>query len=90
LRADLSVLWLIAEDGELVERRFCKPCAPSLVSDVACAYCGDGPPLGGALAAADAGTDAAVGGWLAAHDWLLEPVAACPRCRRGFMSPGSR
>lgn len=88
--ADLSVLWLIAEAGELVERRFCQAFAPGPVSDVGCVYCGDGPLLGGALAAADIRTDAAVRGWLAGHDWLLDPVPVCPRCRRGFASPGSR
>lgn len=79
------MLWLIAEVGELVERRFCQRCAPQgPVGDVTCSYCGDGPLLGGGLAGAVTGKDGAVRGWLAARDWLLDPVPTCPGCRRAF------
>lgn len=85
LGADLGMLWLIAEAGQLVERRFCQRCAPhGPVTDVTCSYCGDGPLLAGDLDVADAGKDAAVRDWLSVHDWLLDPAPTCPGCRRAF------
>lgn len=85
LRAELAVRWLVREAGELVVRGFCRGCVPSgPVSEVVCAYCGDGPLLAGVLADADLTADPAVGGWLVAQGWALDPVVTCPPCRQVF------
>jgi hypothetical protein len=78
-------VWLLpdGDDGPLA-RRFCRHCVPGgPVGEVACAYCGDGPLLSGALAAGP-GADPAVGRWLAAEGWVLDPALTCPSCRRAF------
>jgi hypothetical protein len=86
LRAELAVRWLIAEAGGLVARGFCHDCVPAgPVSEVTCAYCGDGPLLAGPLAGVDPVADPAVAGWLGAEGWQLEPVLICPACRRAFV-----
>lgn len=83
LRAELAVRWLVREAGELVARGFCRGCVPSgPVSEVVCAYCGDGPLLVGALA--DPSADPAVAGWLLAQGWALDSVVTCPSCRQAF------
>jgi hypothetical protein len=51
------------------------------VLDIACAVCGDGPILAGALATAaiDGGiTPEPVQQWLAADGWQLTPELLCP------------
>ncbi len=91
LRAELAVRWLVREAGGLVTRGFCHGCVPSgPVSEVVCAYCGDGPLLGGALAGVDPVAEPAVAGWLAAAGWELEPALICPACRRAFGRTSSR
>ena len=59
---------------------FCRGCVPAgPVDDVICARCGDGPLLGGDLAAGDAAATAGVRDWLTAAGWRLSgPV--CPDC----------
>jgi len=71
--------------GELVARGFCHGCVPlGPVSEVVCAYCGDGPLLAGSLAGVDPVADPAVAAWLTAEGWALHPAATCPACRRAF------
>jgi hypothetical protein len=90
LRAELAVRWLIAEAGGLVARGFCHDCVPAEpVSEVACAYCGDGPLLAGPLAGVDPAADPAVARWLGAEGRQLEPVLICPACRRAFVRTSS-
>jgi len=85
LRAELAVRWLVREAGELVARGFCHGCVPlGPVSEVVCAYCGDGPLLAGSLAGVDPVADPAVAAWLTAEGWALHPAATCPACRRAF------
>src|ERR1700730_16401973 len=85
LRADLSVAWLLAGPGGVVERRFCRACAPSgLVGEVRCRYCADGPLLTGELACADAATDPGMSEWLRAQGWRVDSLLTCPRCALVF------
>ncbi|MCO7192171.1 hypothetical protein [Pseudonocardia sp. McavD-2-B] len=72
-----------AESMGLVERRFCRGCVPAgPVADLACVRCGDGPLLGGELAAAADGDDRIspmVQAWMSSAGWRLSgPV--CPDC----------
>ncbi|ANY10782.1 hypothetical protein [Pseudonocardia sp. HH130630-07] len=67
----------------LVERRFCRACAPTgPVADLACVRCGDGPLSGADLAAADTGdgrTSTMLQAWMSSTGWRLSgPV--CPDC----------
>jgi len=84
-RADLAVTWLCTDPGrpgQVLTRRHCRRCQPhGPVVDLACAVCGDGPILAGALATAaiDAGTPPEpVQQWLAADGWQLVPDLLCP------------
>jgi len=84
-RADLAVTWLCtdpARPGQVLTRRHCRRCQPhGPVVDIACAVCGDGPILAGALATAaiDASTPPEpVQQWLAADGWRLAPELLCP------------
>ena len=84
-RADLTLTWLGADPhrpGQLLPRQHCHHCQPhGPVVDIACAVCGDGPILAGALATAatDAGTPPKpVQQWLAADGWQLTPELLCP------------
>ena len=84
-RADLAVTWLCsdpARPGQVLTRRHCRRCQPhGPVLDLACAMCGDGPILAGALATAaiDAGPPPKpVQQWLAADGWQLTPELLCP------------
>jgi hypothetical protein len=90
-RAEVSMTWLLldttesmeAESMGLVERRFCRGCVPpGPVADLACVRCGDGPLLGGELAAAADGADRIspmVQAWMSSAGWRLSgPV--CPDC----------
>lgn len=72
--------WLLPGPAGLLERHFCRGCAPTgPVDDVACVRCGDGPLLGGALAAGDKAATVVVHGWLSAAGWRTSgPV--CPDC----------
>ena len=77
--------WLLPgpdPSGELLERHFCRGCAPrGPVADVVCVRCGDGPLLAGDLAGHDeqAPPPAPVRGWLSAAGWHISgPV--CPDC----------
>jgi len=90
-RADLAVTWLCADPhrpGQLLPRRHCRRCQPhGPVLDIACAVCGDGPILAGALATAaiDAGiTPEPVQQWLAADGWQLSRELLCPDHRTEF------
>lgn len=66
--------------GDLVERRFCRGCAPvGGVDELVCVRCGDGPLLAGDLAAGDDAATVAVQAWMSATGWrIVGPV--CPDC----------
>lgn len=88
--ADLEVAWLVpGPDGAPAAARFCRACQPpGPLSEVACAGCGDGPLLAGALAAAaDLATTAAIDSWLTDTGWRPAgpwcPNCAAPRARLG-------
>ncbi|BAH55972.1 MULTISPECIES: recombinase family protein [Rhodococcus] len=79
-RADLAIVWLHLGDlGDLREARHCARCQPhGHVLVVSCSRCGDGPLVTGT----DSGTDeipAAVRGWLAQQDWVVESDLLCPK-----------
>jgi hypothetical protein len=95
-RAEVSMTWLLldatepvgtervrAESMGLVERGFCRGCVPTVpIADLECVRCGDGPLLGGDLAADDVGDDGIspmVQAWMSSAGWRLSgPV--CPDC----------
>lgn len=87
--ADLEVTWLLRDPTRTPEqvttRRFCRGCRPSgAVAELACAGCGDGPLLAGALADADLAASAAIDAWLIATGWRLALTGRagpwCPAC----------
>lgn len=82
-RVEVAMTWLLPGStgaGSVVEQHFCRGCVPAgPVEDVACVRCGDGPLLGGDLAAGDVAASAVVHDWLAEAGWRLSgPV--CPDC----------
>ena len=85
--ADLEVTWLLphGDGGDVVAGRFCRACRPrGEVAELACAGCGDGPLLAGALAEADLAAAAAIDAWLTATGWRLALTRRagpwCPAC----------
>jgi integrase/recombinase XerC/integrase/recombinase XerD len=92
LAADLGTTWLVGEAGgrgRLEVRRYCHGCAPSgPVADISCAHCGDGPLLGGPLAAGDGPLPEVVAAWLVARGWGVDPVLSCPVCPPGVEAGG--
>jgi hypothetical protein len=63
LQADLTIVWLTAENGGARESRFCRACAPHLSGEIGCAVCADGPLLAGEF------SDAMLSGWLTERGW---------------------
>lgn len=87
--ADLEVTWLLPDPTSALDAiatgRFCRACRPrGDVGELACAACGDGPLLAGALAQADLVGSAAIDTWLAATGWSLALTGRagpwCPAC----------
>ena len=82
-RADVAMTWLLPGPpgtDSVREQHFCRGCVPpGPVADVACVRCGDGPLLGGDLAAGAAAATAIVHAWMAGVGWRVSgPV--CPDC----------
>lgn len=82
-RAEVAMSWLLPDttaSPSVVEKHFCRGCVPpGPVDEVICVRCGDGPLLGGDLAAGDQAATAVVQDWLTAAGWRLSgPV--CPDC----------
>jgi hypothetical protein len=82
-RADVAMTWLLPGSpgtDSVREQHFCRDCVPpGPVADVACVRCGDGPLLGGDLAAGADTATAIVHAWMAGVGWRLSgPV--CPNC----------
>lgn len=85
-REDLAVIWLHqpAARAAISEHAYCAHCQPHVPTEpLACARCGDGPLLTGALANhASAHTDGhlptALRRWLAEHGWQITPELICP------------
>ncbi|WP_346842912.1 recombinase family protein [Rhodococcus sp. A14] len=83
-RADLAVIWLHPDpqrSESLICRSHCRHCEPDQPAfDIACAVCGDGPILAGALAesAAAEGLSEPVQRWLIAAGWATTPTLRRP------------
>lgn len=84
-RAEVAMTWLLpgpTGSPSVEVAHFCRGCVPAgPVDEVICVRCGDGPLLGGALAAGTEEASAVVHDWLGGAGWRLSgPV--CPGCVR--------
>lgn len=79
-RAEVAMTWLLPGPGGVRQARFCRGCVPDgPVADLACVRCGDGPLLGGVLAAGDPAAIVVVQDWMSRTGWRTSgPV--CPDC----------